>query len=644
MLWVYWFLHGPRGKSGVALPWPHQNQSRDWKLLYILMEHLQLHIGFCTPLFQYSFSKIAKYCERTWLTSLWEFIDSIEATIHVETHWTLPPQRAQDVFVMEVLSNPCFSFSPKMLKRINTCRIFLQVLTLADICDTSGTSICTNILKGIRHSDRCSQYLWADQSSPSLTAWSLWNKALHKAFCNKPWGAPRLRQPLGRWTSHKSLHQEWLTLCDESNGTLVQKSQGSDLYFIHLPTASPRIFYWASSVRFTHPSHLSPASILSTSHDFIQATVRQQQPNNTATCQTRQQPNPRIFSTAPEYINSLHSVLRNSVGHFEMEAKTCHKLASEIRDGTAVIAGNGSVVEKNLSQSATQGWIIYGTKSKSKVRGHGTVPSRGQTMSSLRPKMGGLLGALTAVDAILCSKQANDNTVDTSSGTSVPLCALIDNMAVISRIKNWNVPSISNVLAPEYDILEPSRDIVSKHKQSLNPQHIKSHQDSKTDFSESSMEGPFELRMWQLSRNLSCLRNLWTHITLFHWVMVRPFPSMESIWLLTWVRLLKNLAIVTKLSSLLLPMQNGPIPRFSMRSIGKHGNRHQRGSNATTNLLSLNLSLAILLQCIAVTKWNQVSADYAPDVNQSAKTLITYYNVRRTNPRPSQHGSRPENR
>ena len=136
-----------------------------------------------------------------------------------------------------------------------------------------------------------------------------------------------------------------------------------------------------------------------------------------------------------------------------MEAETCHKLASEIRDGTAVIASDGSVVEKDLSQSATQGWIVYGTKSKSKVRGHGTVPSGGQTMSSLRPEMGGLVGALTAVDAILCSKQADDNTVNTYPGTSVPLCALIDNKAVISRINNWNEPSISNVLAPEYDIL-----------------------------------------------------------------------------------------------------------------------------------------------------------------------------------------------
>ena len=117
-----------------------------------------------------------------------------------------------------------------------------------------------------------------------------------------------------------------------------------------------------------------------------------------------------------------------------MEAKTCHKLASEIRDGTAVIASDGSVVEKNLSQSATHGWIIYGTKSKSKVRGHGTVPSRGQTMSSLRPKMGGLLGALTAVDAILCSKQGNDNTVDTSSGTSVSPLRL--NRQYGSHIKN----------------------------------------------------------------------------------------------------------------------------------------------------------------------------------------------------------------
>ena len=72
-------------------------------LILILVEHLQLIIGFGVSPFQYNFSKISKYCDRSWLTSLWEFIDSIEAKIHLEDTWNILPQREGDIFIMEAL-------------------------------------------------------------------------------------------------------------------------------------------------------------------------------------------------------------------------------------------------------------------------------------------------------------------------------------------------------------------------------------------------------------------------------------------------------------------------------------------------------------------------------------------------------------
>ena len=54
-------------------------------------------------------------------------------------------------------------FPPKILKSFNACRIFLQVLTLADICDGSGHEILKCTPQGTRHKDRRSSYEWPKQ-------------------------------------------------------------------------------------------------------------------------------------------------------------------------------------------------------------------------------------------------------------------------------------------------------------------------------------------------------------------------------------------------------------------------------------------------------------------------------------------------
>ncbi len=114
-----------------------------------------------------------------------------------------------------------------------------------------------------------------------------------------------------------------------------------------------------------------------------------------------------------------------------MNNEQCDQIADELHNGTAVIASDGSVESLKGIQSATQGWIIYGTKTKCKVKGHGTVPGGSQEISSLRPEMGGVLGVLVAVDAILASQSK----IALQESDRLKLQALIDNKKVISRIE-----------------------------------------------------------------------------------------------------------------------------------------------------------------------------------------------------------------
>ena len=110
-------------------------------------------------------------------------------------------------------------FTPKTLKRLNACRIFLQILTLADITDGSGSHILKCSLQGTRHIDRRSSFRWPQQVCPSPAASNIWRKSLLLLFCYTC-TSNKLRKPLGRWHNTGPIHQKWTYFVDLSSQCL----------------------------------------------------------------------------------------------------------------------------------------------------------------------------------------------------------------------------------------------------------------------------------------------------------------------------------------------------------------------------------------------------------------------------------------
>jgi hypothetical protein len=82
-----------QGIAQVQLLMGHLRQQGEiGQLAIILLEILQLVIGSVLPLFSYPLSQVLKYCQRTWLLHVWDFLVSIEDTIHMEHKWTLAIQ------------------------------------------------------------------------------------------------------------------------------------------------------------------------------------------------------------------------------------------------------------------------------------------------------------------------------------------------------------------------------------------------------------------------------------------------------------------------------------------------------------------------------------------------------------------------
>ena len=479
-------------------------------LLQILMEHLQLVIGFGSPLFNYPFNRVSKFCDKTWLTSLWEYVNSIGAVIHLEDEWIILPQREGDIFLMEAFANPRLGLPPKTLKRLNSCRLFLQVLTLADICDGLGTSICVNSLRGQKHTDRKSRYEWANQAFPSPKAWSLWTLHLRKLFCKQKHGSTRLKTPLGQWLTHQPRHQEWKYSFDPCQKQLISRSRGSNFYCVHDQTSSPRMFHRTFTTRDCCPPDSIPVTIATSSNDFFQLT------RLPTTANFPEQSNPANTAQTPltpaAYIRNSHSFVRNSIGHSDITDNSLGALADELRKGSAIIASDGSAKNDNSFAPATQGWVVFGTSTKCRVSGHGTVPGGGENISSLRPELGGLCGALSAVDVILQTQPTP------TQGKPIELNALLDNKAVIQRIKLWNVVNTSGVQNPEFDLLQAAKDITTKNSIKLSPRHIKSHQDRDQDYESLSWQARLNCDCDELAESVRschhCLRTAHQHYTL----------------------------------------------------------------------------------------------------------------------------------
>ena len=105
------------------------------------------------------------------------------------------PQRHNDEYVMDVLmaSN---HYTPAELRKLNCCRLFLNVITISDITKPCGKVIDESILNGTpsARSSR-STHLPVHQESPSANEWKLWKRTyLLWSDING-----NLRTPLGEW-------------------------------------------------------------------------------------------------------------------------------------------------------------------------------------------------------------------------------------------------------------------------------------------------------------------------------------------------------------------------------------------------------------------------------------------------------------
>jgi hypothetical protein len=126
--------------------------------------------------------------------------------------------RENDITLMDYFVT--LKLSLKQLKRLNRCRVYLQVLFLSDISSAARTCILPCYRQGRRDPYRKSLLDWPHHPSPPRQDWVLWSQTLHHLE-----DRDKLSIQLGNWVAPS--HQTWSSFIDPSTQIVYVCSKSS---------------------------------------------------------------------------------------------------------------------------------------------------------------------------------------------------------------------------------------------------------------------------------------------------------------------------------------------------------------------------------------------------------------------------------
>jgi hypothetical protein len=130
-----------------------------------------------------------------------------------------------------------YSSNITVLTMINNCRLYLQIHSLAEICNSSGDEILPSTYDGTTdttgnpayHNYSKSKLTWPRQEQPPKTAWKTWKKFLNH-YLNRT--NKQLQKPLGKWTQHFESHRTFKFVFDLNTKIIKERSENKRYYSI----------------------------------------------------------------------------------------------------------------------------------------------------------------------------------------------------------------------------------------------------------------------------------------------------------------------------------------------------------------------------------------------------------------------------
>lgn len=438
-------------------------------LIKIMAQWVQQSIGM-SKFFLTDVDTPIPHLEADWVRTLRAFLqdNQMHVVLSDQSEIITPIARQHDVHLMDLFLS--FNiFSPKQIRHLNYCRLYLNVILLSDITDISGTHVYSPEMLRLHGKSKwhCRRPIY--QINPPPRVWKIWDLAIGRITTSRQ----RLQQTLGPWLLSPGklsriyeYYTDGSTLFVRQSSPLVHPmfhkhsrltshsfandSHGecsfNDLPDIAVPTS---VYYTDNCYRFVvtplTPSLISPLSTEMWRVDEEVPTV----------IQIKQ----RLFSISPEQQKDFH-----------------------VASDASVKSGKGAF-----------GWVIAHQSHGLLAIGKGRVPGHG--MSSYRAEAWGMLSVLRFL-----LRLKTQNLFDITSAQWFLEC---DNLSLITRVSKISLATQqpaytdedssesmeqmsatyyvrylqANPLIPEWDILNAILQISSLFKL-CQVTHIRGHQDT----------------------------------------------------------------------------------------------------------------------------------------------------------------------
>ena len=397
------------------------------------LEQLMVNIGYGSDLFSAPYATLGKLMPYTWMTHLWEFLDRRGLQLKHDIELVL--LRHHDCFIMRKAVEAKFTFS--QLDAINRCRIYLQVMTLAEIASADGESITEKAWVGTYDLTAVSSYKWPRQPKPPSRDWGVWRNALTVCFLAT---GRRLRRPLGKWLQNDA-QWEWFSAPDERR--LYQRTtQGWIFWSQHTNVRrTPQPLFRRQQAISERPTRSFRARI-----DPVGPHIRLL---STSFAQSSFLTPPLIASqkTFAQAIRALPSSQRWSAQHCTSSMLYGEDVAVAIVNRSAIAVSDGSFKDA----FGTAAWTLRGATNECFITGVNVAPGTDEDQNAFRSELVGLYGIITAT-MVVCFLH------DITDGCITVAC---DGESALDYIFDWEKKWLKSV-TPHLDIIAASRKLIKE--------------------------------------------------------------------------------------------------------------------------------------------------------------------------------------
>lgn len=197
----------------------HTHQS---KVLRIALQWAQYCAGTSISIVIDNSTKLP-HLESEWISSLRKYLHRIKGSIQVDQPGIPPRMREQDEYIMDTVIQTK-RYKPHQIRKINYCRLYLNVTTISEIANAKGDMITKEMMEGNRDSNQ-DKWQRVHQQKPDNTSWNLW-KQVCKEISNKVNGKWYLKKSLGKWLiSREENRKRWKFWYDRNKDELYQETE-----------------------------------------------------------------------------------------------------------------------------------------------------------------------------------------------------------------------------------------------------------------------------------------------------------------------------------------------------------------------------------------------------------------------------------